>query len=512
MVAASETWWKRRCGDRLGRYMLGPAIGAGGAASVYMARLDGPHGFERLLAIKVVHEHLLQDRGFVDTFRDEANLAVVLSHPNIVHTYELGCEGAQIFIAMEYLRGKPLSLVYERAFARGAPLEYQLVAWLGARCAEALHYAHELRGDDDRPLKIVHRDISPDNIVITYDGDVKVIDFGIARAEKRIGTTALGTVKGKRRYMAPEYALGGGFDHTLDLFALGASLYEVALGRPAFGSEDDLVTLERLFWGDIVDPLQVRPDFPPALAATLRRAMSAEREHRHASGSVMAQELDGVAALSSSEARSRLSTKMRVLFADEIAKEASVIGTMRSSRTIKTELEASMPQEMLSAAPPVRSSVARTTPERPSGRPRLLLWSMVAGGLLALPFVLSRGVGGGRLSSWGAAAPSAAPLSAPVLAGSRSSASEVVPTGPGDHCRCGGRSGYGIRASLPGRAGADLERAELPNRAERVAGNVAHRGRRLSSVALRDRPESGPLHRGDARAAWPDRFRARRRS
>src|SRR5689334_19333199 len=179
----APSWKRRRIGERLGLYILGPSIGAGGAASVYLARLDGPLGFERLLAIKIVHEHLLEDKDFRAMFLDEANLAVRLSHPNIVHTYELGHQGEVLFLAMEYLRGRPLSLVYQRAFEQGAPLEYDLISWLGARCADALHYAHELKDEQGLPLKVVHRDISPDNLFLTYDGEVKVIDFGIARAE-----------------------------------------------------------------------------------------------------------------------------------------------------------------------------------------------------------------------------------------------------------------------------------------------------------------------------------------
>ncbi|HET9930929.1 MAG TPA: protein kinase, partial [Polyangiaceae bacterium] len=135
-------WKRRRLGERLGRYVLGPALGAGGAACVYLARLDGPRGFERLLAVKLVHEHLLEDRELAAMFLEEARISVLLSHPNIVHTYELGLERDVPFIAMEYLHGKPLSAVYQRAFERSEPLAYDLIAWLGARAADALQYAH----------------------------------------------------------------------------------------------------------------------------------------------------------------------------------------------------------------------------------------------------------------------------------------------------------------------------------------------------------------------------------
>jgi serine/threonine-protein kinase len=336
----TDNWKHRRLGQRLGRYVMGSSIGAGGAASVYLARLDGPHGFERLLAIKIVHEHLLEDKDFIAMFLDEANLTVRLSHPNIVHTYELGHQGELLFLAMEYLAGKPLSLVYQRAFERGAPLDYQLIAWIGARCADALHYAHELKGDQGQPLKVVHRDVSPDNLFITYDGEIKVIDFGIARAEGRLARTDMGNVKGKFRYMSPEYAIGRSFDHTLDLFALGASLYEAALGQAAFEGADSLRTVERLVLGDVIDPQQLRADFPSALARILSTAMNTAKAGRYANGSAMASDLDQQAGLTTTQARARLSERMHALFAEEIAAEAQSTGEMRRLRPALRQEEA----------------------------------------------------------------------------------------------------------------------------------------------------------------------------
>ncbi len=331
-AAATPDWKRRRLGERLGRYVLGPALGAGGAASVYLARLEGPHGFERFLALKLVHEHLLEDQDFVSMFLDEANLTVRLSHPNIVHTYELGRHGEVPFLAMEYLAGKPLSAVYRRAFEQDTPLGYDLVAWIGARAADGLHYAHELKGENGEPLKLVHRDVSPDNLFITYDGQVKLIDFGIARAEGRLAKTAWGEVKGKFRYMSPEYALGQSFDHTLDLFALGATLYEAALGQVAFQGTDNVQTVERLVLGDRVDPARLRPDFPPALSEILNRSMSPARRVRYEHGSEMANDLDRLAALTAGDARRGLAETMSALFAREIREDNQAALELRSLR------------------------------------------------------------------------------------------------------------------------------------------------------------------------------------
>ena len=336
-TAAVPDFKRRRVGERFGRYVLGPALGAGGAASVYLARLEGPHGFERFLALKIVHQHLLDDSEFVSMFLDEAKLTVRLSHPNIVHTYELGHHGGESFIAMEYLAGKPLSQVYERAFRRGTPLSYDLIAWLGARAAEALHYAHNVTDEQGQPLHVVHRDISPDNLFVTYDGQVKLIDFGVARAEGRLTKTAWGQVKGKFRYMSPEYALGRSFDHTLDLFALGATLYEAALGTIAFDGADEVQTVERLMLGNFSDPRSIRGDFPPALAEILARAMSPERSQRFESGNELAAALDELVPLSSADTRTKLARTMEQLFEQERSLETRNRAELRALEAPTTE-------------------------------------------------------------------------------------------------------------------------------------------------------------------------------
>jgi serine/threonine-protein kinase len=406
--SAQPSWKRRRLGERLGRYVLGPSIGAGGAASVYLARLDGPHGFERLLAIKIVHEHLLEDKDFIAMFLDEANLAVRLSHPNIVHTYELGHQGETLFLAMEYLRGKPLSLVYERAFAQGAPLEYELVAWLGARCADALDYAHGLTDEQGQPLSVVHRDISPDNLFVTYDGEIKVIDFGIARAEGRIARTDVGSVKGKFRYMSPEYALGRSFDHTLDLFALGASLYEAALGRAAFEGADPVRTVERLVLGDVIEPAQLRADFPEELRRILARAMNSARSVRYESGREMATDLDRQAGLTATQARARLSARMRALFEEEVQSEAALFAEVRALRPTAVREGDTPMQHELPLRPPDSAPKSR--------------W-LVAAGLLAASAAVA-------LPLWFSRASETAQGSATAVSHAPSSALEAPPPAP----------------------------------------------------------------------------------
>jgi serine/threonine protein kinase len=367
-ASAQPTDWarRRRLGQPLGRYVLGTLLGAGGAASVYMARLDGPHGFERVVAIKLVHEHLLSDRDFVTMFLDEANLACRLQHPNIVHCYELCQDEQYLYLAMEYLQGQPLSRLYQRAQEWRQPLQCSLVAWIGARAAEALSYAHELRDDAGHPLGIVHRDVSPDNLFITYDGQVKLLDFGIAKAAGRRSQTNLGQLKGKFRYMAPEYAMGLEFDSSLDIFALGATLYEAALGVPAFGG-DEQVALRKIVSGELADPREIRPDFPAALWKILAQTMAPKPELRLRPATQLARALDGAAGLTQAQGRALLTSAIRRLFPDEMGAESSEIAELRR----------------LSRAPEEPTAqghvVSRVTHEVPRRRSHALGWAAGVG-------------------------------------------------------------------------------------------------------------------------------------
>jgi tRNA A-37 threonylcarbamoyl transferase component Bud32 len=318
---------RRRFGQYLGRYRLGTLLGAGGSSSVYLARLEGPHAFSRLVALKVIHEHLLLDREFVSMLLDEATLTARLSHPAIAHTYELGQTDGVPFIAMEYLSGQALSRLYGRAIEEGRPFSYQLVAWIGACAARALHHAHELRDMDGTPLGIVHRDVSPDNLFATRDGQIKVLDFGIATARRRRTSTNLGEIKGKFRYMAPEYTLGEGVDRRLDVFALGATLYELALGVPAFDGADGGAVAEQVLAGALKDPRELRPDFPDGLARCLKRAMAADAAARFQTAEAFALELEalGLARAPGGDPGTELGALVRELFAGELEREAASV-------------------------------------------------------------------------------------------------------------------------------------------------------------------------------------------
>ncbi len=238
-------------------------------AEVFLAVQRGPGGFEKLVAIKQLLPELVEEPGFVEGFLDEARIAAVLSHPNICQTFELGQEAGRYFIAMEFLSGASLSRLWKKSLKEGTPLPPSLAAWAVARAAEGLAHAHQVTTPDGRPLHVVHRDVSPDNIVVTYDGLVKVVDFGIAKAANRQLRTRTGVVKGKLSYMAPEQALGQPVDGRADVYSLGAVLYEVLAHEPMVKGETDLETMKRLMDGKR-PTLSHRPGIPVALARAAR--------------------------------------------------------------------------------------------------------------------------------------------------------------------------------------------------------------------------------------------------
>ena len=194
-------------------------------ATVYLGRLAGPpgheHQFERVVALKVIKEEFCRHPEFVTMFLDEAKIISRLSHPNCVQVIELGNEGDRLFIAMELLVGQSLWEVWDVCRTRNVRLRYDLAAWIGARVAEGLHHAHEVKDAQGQPQMLVHRDVNASNIILTYDGHVKVIDFGLAKAKGRAYKTAGGVVKGKLAYLSPEQVAGHPVDRRADAFALG---------------------------------------------------------------------------------------------------------------------------------------------------------------------------------------------------------------------------------------------------------------------------------------------------
>ena len=319
--------------SRLGRYEIRGKIADGGMASIFVGRLAGPGGFERLHALKVIKPAYSEDQDFVNMFLDEARIVAKLNHPNVVQIHELGEEGKQLFIAMELLLGeslwdtwhvarirRDLSKASGKTFPLGSTsLPPDIVAWIGARIAEGLHHAHELKDARAQPQHVVHRDINPSNVLVTYDGQVKIIDFGLAKALNRISQTGFGILKGKLSYMAPEQAKGAkDLDRRADIFALGATLWELSTDQRLFKKSDAMQTLEAVAKAEIPHPETFVEGYSPALWKIVKKALEKNREDRYPTALEMANELDAF-----SRSRGRVVTAatiaelMKELFGEE---------------------------------------------------------------------------------------------------------------------------------------------------------------------------------------------------
>jgi len=276
---------------QFGKYLLLDKIAVGGMAELYRAKILGVQGFEKLIAIKMILPHLSLEEDLVRSFIGEAKLAAFLQHPNIVQIYDFGRMEDRYFIAMEYLLGKDLKAVIKKARQEQQPISLENSLFIISQICKGLDYAHNLRDFNGRHLAIIHRDIGPQNIFITYDGEVKIIDFGIAKASIQERTTQAGSIKGKFAYMSPEQAEGKAIDHRSDLFAIGIMLYELVLQKPMF-SGDVYEVFAKARASDFDAPEDVNKDLPPKLYEILHKALAKDPEMRYQSGGDMLTDLD----------------------------------------------------------------------------------------------------------------------------------------------------------------------------------------------------------------------------
>ncbi len=258
----------------LGRYRVVDEIGVGGMASVYLARMDGPGGFQRWVAIKRIHPHLIEDESFVNMFLDEARVAASISHPNVATVFDLGKTGESYWIAMEYLHGEPLREIMRRMDELGQPMPPEIATKIVSDAAEGLHAAHELTGKAGEKLNLVHRDVTPHNLFVTYEGSVKVVDFGIAKFSSRLAHTRAGTLKGKLAYMSPEQVHGENIDRRTDVFALGVVLWELTTGQRLFRMENDLETMAKVQECNVPRPSTLVRGYPLDLEKIVLKALS----------------------------------------------------------------------------------------------------------------------------------------------------------------------------------------------------------------------------------------------
>jgi serine/threonine-protein kinase len=312
--------------ESLGKYRPIAELAHGGMSRVHLAALQGPGGFNKLVVVKELRGDFAEDPAFVAMFLDEARLAARLHHPNIVQTNEVGQTEKTCFMAMEYLDGQPLASLLRRSHRSPGGLPIALAARIASEVCAGLHYAHELKEYDGTPLDVVHRDVSPQNIFITYDGLTKVVDFGIAKAQGRTVETSIGVLKGKVGYMPPEQAMGLGVDRRADVFALGVVLYEMAT-MTRMWRRDEVDILRELMSARVpTSPKAIRADVPDEIDRICRRALAPEKRERYATALEMKRDLDAFLDSAGKRATSAaIGELVAALFADDRAKIGELI-------------------------------------------------------------------------------------------------------------------------------------------------------------------------------------------
>ncbi len=277
---------------QLGPYTLVKKIAVGGMAEIYRAIVPDTEPL-RQVAIKVIHPNNSEDPEFVRMLLDEARLAVRLKHPNIVTTYDLGKEKEQYYLVMELVEGLDLFRLEQRSTDLHLSIPVPIAAYVAREVARGLHFAHELADPSGKPLNVVHRDVSPQNVLLSYDGAVKITDFGIAKAEGRSEQTQVGIIKGKYYYMSPEQSAGLPLDRRTDIFACGILLYEMLAGEMLYYDQSVEKLLDKVRKAEVPQLAKRRPDTPPELERIMMRALKRRPEDRYRSGEEMAQALDG---------------------------------------------------------------------------------------------------------------------------------------------------------------------------------------------------------------------------
>ncbi len=327
--------------NAIGRYRILCELGQGGMAVLYLGRAVGPGGFQRLFAIKTIHEQYSREEAFVQMFLDEARLAARIHHPNAVPVYEVGADQGRHYIAMEYVDGETLSSTISKVWKAEPPFPVGIALHIVEGVCEALHATHELTDSTGASLNVVHRDVSPQNIMVGYDGIPRLMDFGVAKAADQLAHTRPGVNKGKVAYMAPEQLSGGTLDRRVDVFALAVVLWEALAGRRLFKGENDFVTADRIRAGVIPKLDNFRDDVPPEIGPMLRHALAKDPSRRPASARDFGRAIREIAM----EHRLLVSTPevaevMRRVFAkryakrQELVRQASELGLVESTELL----------------------------------------------------------------------------------------------------------------------------------------------------------------------------------
>jgi serine/threonine protein kinase len=311
----------------VGRYAIHSRIASGGMASVHIGRLLGSVGFARTVAIKRLHPHLAQDREFVLMFIDEARIAARIRHTNVVPTLDVVDAGEDLLLIMEYVPGESLSRLLHAATAHGQGVPPKIAAAVLSGVLHGLHAAHEARDETGEPLEIVHRDVSPHNVLVGVDGVPRLLDFGVATALGRMQSTRAGTLKGKMSYMAPERVRGDTADRRSDIYAASVLLWETLTGRRLFRGDDEAQTLAQVMKGWHEPPSAYAPGLGTSFDATVMRGLALEPAHRFVTAAEMARELESCTSLATP---AQVGEWVQATAGDELRERAYLISRMES--------------------------------------------------------------------------------------------------------------------------------------------------------------------------------------
>jgi len=354
-------------GVAFGQYRLQERIGVGGMAEVWKARMTGVEGFQKTVAIKKILPHLTDSSDFVEMFVDEAKLAAQLNHAHIIHIYDLGRIEGDYYIAMEYVEGENLRAILNAARERGRPLPVGLALHVAARLASALDYAHRKRDFEDQSLDLVHRDVSPQNVLIGYEGTIKLCDFGIVKAVSKTSHTRMGALKGKLQYMSPEQAWGRNVDGRSDIFSLGALLFEMLTGRRLFSGDSEMEVLEAVRECRIQAPGSLDPSVPDEVDEIVLKALAREPDERYQKAGELERQIEEVlVAMRPAPGQSELATYMHELFERGDKPAASAATGEDSSESYLSDLLAPALGAGVSAP---RAVPADQSTDRPIERP-----------------------------------------------------------------------------------------------------------------------------------------------
>ncbi|HET8798680.1 MAG TPA: protein kinase, partial [Thermoanaerobaculia bacterium] len=281
-------------GIKFGQYVLVDKIATGGMAEVWKARMRGVEGFQKVVAIKKILPHLSDNQEFIEMFVDEAKLAAQLNHNNIIHIYDLGKIQSSYYIAMEYIDGFDLKTILRLGAERDQPMTVELALFIASKIAAALDYAHRKKDFEEKEMGLVHRDVSPQNVLISQEGDIKLCDFGIAKAASKASHTQAGALKGKLQYMSPEQAWGRSIDRRSDVFALATVLFEMLTGRKLFTGDNELSILEQVREARVQPPSLHNDEVTPEIDKIVLKALQKDPANRYQTAGELARDIDAI--------------------------------------------------------------------------------------------------------------------------------------------------------------------------------------------------------------------------